>query len=207
MESMRDFLKQINEFDDRIQLLEEWAARKEVEIKSRMVLPPKNLQKSDSQLHSLIEAKFKKARESIVSQFLIKDEFRKTAAKKNYDDLTTNELTRISESIAVRLNLFQGSYPAFMPQAVRAVMEHPNLSRASHDLLDSYCRLFELDWRGDRDTKNKMEYLSLNPVYIHMKDRDNFVRYGEVGNFEVKAMIKHACTPFLEDLAQSLLQE
>ena len=44
----------------------------------------------------------------MVTHFLTKDEFGKKAVKKDYQDLTTGELARISESICVRLNLFDG---------------------------------------------------------------------------------------------------
>lgn len=66
----------------------------------------------------------------MVTKFLIDDEFGAKAVNKDYQDLTTGELSQISESVSVRLNLFDGKYPAFMPQAVRAVMEHPNLAKS-----------------------------------------------------------------------------
>ena len=50
----------------------------------------------------------------------------------------------ISESVCVRLNLFQGDYPAFMPQAVKAVMEHPNLSKSDYSNLDTFAKMLEL---------------------------------------------------------------
>lgn len=47
MQSMQNFIKEANTYDDRVKLLEEWLVRKEEEIKSRIVLAPKSLQKSD----------------------------------------------------------------------------------------------------------------------------------------------------------------
>lgn len=43
MKSLDDFLKSANLHDNRIQLLEKWAARKEEEIEKRVQLPPKHL--------------------------------------------------------------------------------------------------------------------------------------------------------------------
>ena len=43
MQSMRDFIKKINTYDNRSELLKEWFVRKEEEIKSRVVIPPKSL--------------------------------------------------------------------------------------------------------------------------------------------------------------------
>ena len=51
MQSMRDFIKKVNKYDDRNDLLKEWLARKEEEIKSRVVVPPKSLQQTDEVLY------------------------------------------------------------------------------------------------------------------------------------------------------------
>ena len=77
---MKDFIKHANTFDKREQLLEEWIVRKEQEIKSRVMLPTKSMQKTDSELHQEIDSKLKKARESLVSKFLVNDEFGNPAA-------------------------------------------------------------------------------------------------------------------------------
>ena len=109
----------------------------------------------------------------------------------------------ISESICVRLNLFDGDYPNFMPQAVKAVMEHPNLSKVDYSKLESFARMFELDWRGDRKLANKKEFLATNPVYH--KSEANVAGYGTIGNLEATAMLRMACQPFIENLAASLV--
>lgn len=57
----------VNPFDSRIQLLEQWLSRKEHEIKNRVNLPTPDLAKSDQQLYETIESKFKQAREKLVS--------------------------------------------------------------------------------------------------------------------------------------------
>jgi|DEB0MinimDraft_12_1074336.scaffolds.fasta_scaffold21400_1 hypothetical protein len=64
--------------------------------------------------------------------------------------------------------------------------------------------MFELDWRGDRDIANKREFLSTNPIYLGDHDKSNFKGYGEIGNFEVTAMLRHACAPFVEDVATKM---
>ena len=132
------------------------------------------------------------------------DEFGNKAPEKSYADLTTNELSRITESVVARLHLLNGEYPAFMPQAVRAVMEHPNLSHADFDQVNTFAKMFELDWRGDRAISNKKEFLSSNPVYLRTRDQSNVAGYGVIGNFELLAMLRQACTPFVEQLAEDL---
>ena len=121
--------------------------------------------------------------------------------------MTTRELNQISESISVRLNLFEGQYPSFMPQAVRAVMEHPNLSKSDYSKLDSFCRMFELDWRGDRSLNNKRQFLATNPVYLGENDQTNFRKYGDVGNFEVTTLLRLACSPFIDKITAKMMDQ
>lgn len=203
MDSMTHFIGQSNFYDDRIALLEEWLIRKEDEIKQRVVTPPKHMKRPDHELHEQIDKHLKQARESLVSKFLARDESGNTVQNRDYKDLTTKELSEISGSIASRLNLFNGSYPEFMPQVVKAVMEHPNLAKTDKDSLDTYCKMFELDWRQDRSHANKQQFLSVHPVYL---EGTNFKEYGTLDNFEVMSMIRQACTPFVPELAKKMMR-
>jgi len=109
MKSMQEFITEANTYDDRVKLLEEWLVRKEEEIKSRVVLAPESMQKSDKELHSRVDAKLKGARENLVANFLIDEDGKnKKKAQKKYVDLTTPQLSTIVESLSVRLNLFNG---------------------------------------------------------------------------------------------------
>ena len=38
--------------------------------------------------------------------------------------------------------------------------------KSDADHLDLYCRMFELDWRGDTSHKNKQEFMSSHPIYL-----------------------------------------
>lgn len=167
MASMEEFIKKANVYDGRDKLIQDWLVRKEQEIKSRVNMPPAAMRKTDSELNALIDSKLKRARQKMVTQFLVTDEFGTKSKKKEYNDLTTGELKMISESICVRMNLFDGKYPAFVPQAVKAVMEHPNLASSDRSKLDAFSTIFELDWRGDRDITNKREFLATNPVHLN----------------------------------------
>lgn len=177
MQSMGTFIANSSAYDDRIKMLEEWCARKEEEYQSRVVLPPKAMKKEDSELFEQIDRKLKVARERIVSKFLNTTNSSSDKTERDYKDLTSAELHKISESIAVRLNLFGGDYPAFMPQAVKAVMEHPNLTQTDRSKLDTFCKMFQLDWRGDRTIDNKKEFLSTNPVYFDKHLNSNLEGY------------------------------
>lgn len=50
MQSMETFINNTGPYDDRIKMLEEWCVRKEEEIKSRVVLPPKSMKKQDIEI-------------------------------------------------------------------------------------------------------------------------------------------------------------
>jgi len=204
MNSLKAFLHEVNNYDDRDALLQEWLYRKEKEIKSRKGVPTKAMQKPDYELFEVVDRRLKKARQQLVAKMLSNDEFGASKPKKDYHDLTTREIGQIAEGLAVRLNLFDGNYPAFMPQAVKAVIEHPNLSNVDRQKLDTFSRMFELDWRGDRKTENKREYLGTNPVYLD-KDQTNFKGYGAVENFEANTLLRLACIPFVENLAQKMV--
>lgn len=49
-------------------------------------------------------------------------------------------------------------------------MEHPNLRRSDRSTLDSYTKMFKLDWRGDQDIEAKDEFLCTHPVYLNSQD-------------------------------------
>ena len=127
--------------------------------------------------------------------------------KKDYKDLTTNELARITESMCVRLPLFNGDFPTFMPQSVKAIMEHPNLTRTDYDKLNTFSRMFELDWRGDRSFENKTGYLGTNPIYLNLNDKDSTCSYDEFGNFEVSALLRQACVPYVSELTKKMMSK
>ena len=67
VQSLEQFISAANPFDSRIQLLEQWLCKKEHEIKHRVNLPTPELQKPDAVLNNSIEAKYKPAREKLIS--------------------------------------------------------------------------------------------------------------------------------------------
>jgi len=154
MKSFRTFFEAANSYDDRIALVERWLVRKEDEVNSRVQRPTASLKKSDQELNSQIDAPMRIAREKLASKLLIADEFG-NPIDKEYKDLTSRELHSLTENLCLRMYLFNYDYPAFLPQVVKAVVEHPSLCRSDKDQLDLYCRMFELDWRGDRTFTNK----------------------------------------------------
>jgi hypothetical protein len=129
---------------------------------------------------------------------------------KKYSSLTTKELNMLVESLVVRLNMFSQKYPAFLPQVVKAIMEHPNLSNFDRANLDTYCTVFELDWRGDRSIDNRDEFLMTNPVYMHKKDwlATETTHFDEFKDGEyIKKRVRTAHTPFLDELVKILQKQ
>lgn len=52
-------------------------------------------------------------------------------------------------------------------------MEHPNLANSDKNLLDTYCYLFELDWRGDREMRNQDQFMATHPVYVEGHEQNS----------------------------------
>ena len=73
--------------------------------------------------------------------------------------------------------------------------------------MDAYCKLFELDWRGDTDLENREQFMMSNPVYLSHKDRTNLndsLGNEPVTNERVLKQIRQACQPFLPDLLMKM---
>lgn len=82
-------------------------------------------------------------------------------------------------------------------------MEHPNLLKSDRDTLDCYCRMFELDWKDQKEAITKNNFMSTNPIYL---DGNNIKNYGEVDNQRVKEMLKKACVPFVPQVTAQILK-
>lgn len=59
--------------------------------------------------------------------------------------------------------------------------------------MDAFCKLFELDWRGDHSLENREEFLMSNPVYLDQKQFANLKGQEQLTNERVIARIKEAC--------------
>ena len=56
------FFNEANRYDDRLTLLENWIFRKDQEVKARVNLPPRQMQKSDQEIYGKLDAPLKTAR-------------------------------------------------------------------------------------------------------------------------------------------------
>ena len=202
--SFRQFFNEANTFDQRITLLENWMCRKDYEVRNRVTLPNSTIAKSDQELYEQYDAPKKKAREALVGKMLTKDEFGQDRVQKAYNELTTRELHLLVESLCVRLGLFQNKYPAFLPQVIRAVLEHDNLANSDRYMMDTYCKLFELDWRGDTSLENRENFMLQNPIYLNENDLTSVKSFGTISNQGVLNQIRQACQPYLPQLVSKM---
>jgi hypothetical protein len=206
MNSLEEFVSKINASEDRIDLVENWIVRKEQELTTRVNLPSPDLQRSDAELFDQIDAPLKQAREKLASQLLTHDERGNAIARKPYSQMTTHELHLLAENLSVRLNMFYSSkrgpsdrYPAYLPQVVKAIMEHPNLANSDKNLIDTYCYLFELDWRGDREMRNQDQFMATHPIYV-----PNSAQKPSLDNLSANKMMHNASLPFLPALTNKM---
>ncbi|CDW84758.1 UNKNOWN [Stylonychia lemnae] len=201
LKSLKEFMNAANPYDDRIKLVEQWLQRKEVEFEERQALAPQSLRKSDFELHAEYDRSLKAARERLVSKLLVADEYG-NKINKEYKDMTSRELHIISENLAVRLYLFNYDYPIFLPQAIEAITSHPNLQQSDRNLIETYCKIFELDWRGEKNAASRDDLLCHSPIPLI---GTNVKSYGAVTKETVNEMIRRACAPYVDQAAHSLL--
>lgn len=79
-------------------------------------------------------------------------------------------------------------------------MEHRNLAESDRSMLDTYCKLFELDWRGDASVDNREQFMLTNPIYMNDNDRTSLNTVGVIDNQRVTKEIRQACQPYLPKL-------
>ena len=73
--------------------------------------------------------------------------------------------------------------------------------------MDAYCKLFELDWRGDVALENRENLLMQSPIYTHASDRSGLSHKSQVTNTSVVTHLKQACSPYLPSLLQKMSQQ
>ena len=84
-------------------------------------------------------------------------------------------------------------------------MEHNNLARSDRETLDTYCKMFELDWRADHSITNRDEMMATNPIYLNTHDRSSLEAYGVISNEAVGEKLTRASYPYLPGLANKIM--
>lgn len=84
-------------------------------------------------------------------------------------------------------------------------MEHKNLTKSDRATLDAYCKIFQLDWRGDFKIENKDQFMATNPIYLNDHDQTSLNPIGKMTNERVTKELKAACQPYLPDLAKKIM--
>ena len=97
MKSLKDFINDVNGYDNRIRQLENWLVRKEDEWKARVVMPPAEFKKSDKEIFYKLDKPMKVAREKLASKMLVTDQLGNKIEKKEYSELTSVELHNLCE--------------------------------------------------------------------------------------------------------------
>ena len=124
--------------------------------------------------------------------------------RKQYESLSSKELNNLVEAICIRLNLFNREFPIFLPHSIKAIFEHPNLNRSDRTLLDTYCKMFELDWRGDLTVANKDQFMSTHYIYMNSRDQSSLEIVGNIDNKRVTTALRAACQPYLPNIVKKI---
>ena len=72
--------------------------------------------------------------------------------------------------------------------------------------MEAFCKLFELDWRGDSSLESRELFMMSNPVYMKETDRSSTASIGAITNESVLGQIRQACKPFLPTLIAKMRQ-
>ena len=80
-------------------------------------------------------------------------------------------------------------------------MDHPSLLKSDRDQLDSFCRMFELDWRGDQTYKGSEEFMFNVPIHL---DGTNIKSHGLLTQDVMDMKLRNACVPYVEETAKKL---
>ena len=84
-------------------------------------------------------------------------------------------------------------------------MEHPNLNVSDRNTMETYCKIFDLDWRGDRSYANKEEWLYTHPVYVDAKDKSRL--HMSLDDKVVRQMLREAGREYLGGLTAKIMAE
>jgi len=98
-----------------------------------------------------------------VARLLVADEHGNPIDKK-YEELTPRELSVLTEALCQRFYLFNYDYPEFLNQTVKGILEHPSLLKSDKTMLETYARMFEVDWDGQK--ASHLSFLFMQPVYL-----------------------------------------
>ena len=61
--------------------------------------------------------------------------------------------------------------------------------------------MFELDWQGDRDYKNRNEFMLYNPIY---PVGANLKSYADIDNNYVKEKLMRACASYVDETVEKI---
>ena len=82
-------------------------------------------------------------------------------------------------------------------------MEHPSLANSDRNTLETYCTLFELDWRGDKTIASQDKWLCTNPVYLEPTVDEPT---GTVDKAEAIKMLNKAGVEYLGPLTKKMFE-
>jgi len=78
------------------------------------------------------------------------------------------------------------------------------LRRSDRATLDAYTKMFNLDWRGDSEIRNKDEFMCTHPIYLDEQDQTS--SKAVAGNADLSRTLQAASQPFMPRLVEKILK-
>lgn len=116
---------------------------------------------------------------------------------KKFNEITTEDLNEFVEGLCQRLIMFNGSFPNFLPHLVREIINHPNLNVMDKEQLESYCNMFEFEWKENPD-----QPLWLSNIYT----KDSRVIEDDLNEATISKKLQKAGIPYISNIKRKILE-
>ncbi len=114
--------------------------------------------------------------------------------KKDYKEISSEELHGLAEGLCERLHLFNYEYPEELGDLMHGVWGHPHLLEEDRDLLSVYCDYYEYEWK-----ENEGQLLCVSPVFL---EGTHCTTVEDVG--KTRARLQRAGVDFVERLKEQM---
>ena len=156
--------------------------KKEKEIKTRLYLPDERMLD-----YSKYQQQLREKTIELISKVFSKD----------YKEINDKDLNEFVEGLSQRMIMFNGSFPNFLPHLVREIVNHPNINIMDKEYLESYCKIFELEWKENPD-----QPLWLSPIYT----KDSRVIEDDLNESSVSEKLQKAGIPYISAIKKKILE-
>jgi hypothetical protein len=116
---------------------------------------------------------------------------------KDYKEINESDLNEFVNGLCSRMLLFGKDFPSFLPYLVSEVVNHPSINLFDKEQLESYCDMFEMQWRED-----PLKPLLASPVYL--KDNKKMDK-SALSEKQVSERMRKAGIPYMNSIKNKII--